>query len=210
MPTSQVFKNIITVFRNDVSIFYQRHESTFDLESFHGRFHIIRCLFLAECIYQYYYTKSVILDIEKSFYAILFHDICREDNGVDEWELDSAKECLKYLKNNAFSQEFALQASKIILKLGTKNIEEQILYDVDVLDYNRFFDLPSSKHLFKDYLLKFGGPNDVSGCLDEIARERIIVLAQKLVLFTEHLSVSINTDDLINEVEKYYMEIKPW
>ncbi len=53
---------------------YQKHEQTFDLESFNGRFHILRCLLLADCIHQYYENKALDLDIQKSYYAILFHE----------------------------------------------------------------------------------------------------------------------------------------
>ena len=109
-------KKVLTIFENEVAIRYQKHEETFDLESFHGRFHIIRCLLLADTIHKYYTSNSINFDVEKSYYAILFHDIMREDNGIDLWEAESAKECLAFLKQKGFSKDYAFQTSKIILK----------------------------------------------------------------------------------------------
>lgn len=202
--------NSLTLFKNGIANRYQKHEQTFDLGSFHGRFHIIRCLILADAMHQYYESKAIALDIEQSYYAILFHDIMRENNGEDLWEPQSAGECFTFLKQNGHSQEYALQTSKLILKANETNLEEQILYDVDVLDYNRFFYIPEERHLFKDYKLKFGGPNDVSGCVDLEARKQMIQLAQDLVEFSETLAIEIETDQLIKRVSDYYLQIKPW
>ncbi len=90
---SPQFKNALTLFEKEVAMFYQKHEDTFDLESYHGRFHIIRCLMLADCIHRYYDSNLIPIVIDKSYFAILFHDIMREDNGVDLWELDSSITC---------------------------------------------------------------------------------------------------------------------
>jgi hypothetical protein len=81
---------------------------------------------------------------------------------------------------------------------------------VDVLDYNRFFYIPEERHLFKDYKLKFGGPNDISGCSDLEARNKIIQLAQDLVGFSETLVIETETEQLIKCFSEYYLKIKPW
>ena len=207
---SKQLMNTLAVFENHVASRYQKHEQTFDLESFHGRFHILRCLLLADCIHHYYENKALDLDIQKSYYAILFHDIMRENNGIDLWEPQSAKECLTFLKQNGYSEEYAFQTSKIILKSNDFNLEEQVLYDVDVLDYHRFFYLPEEQHLFDDFKLKFAGPKDKTKQLDISAREKIILLAEKLVRCSETLPVSISTNELIKIVLDYYLKIKPW
>ena len=200
----------LNIFKDDIASLYQKHEETFDLESFHGRFHILRCLILADCLYRYYVSKSISLDIDKSFYAILFHDSRRENNGEDLWEPQSAGECFTFLKQNGYSQEYAFQTSKMILKVNDTLMEEQILYDVDVLDYNRFFYLPEERHLFEDFRLKFAGPNDIKGQIDLEAREKIILLAQQFVKFCETIPVVTKTDKLVELVLDYYLEIKPW
>jgi hypothetical protein len=200
----------LSVFKDDVANLYRNHEKTFDLESFHGRFHIIRCLFLAECMYRFYESNSVAIYIEKSFFAILFHDSMREDNGIDKWELESAQLCYKYLRSKGYEPHFSSTTSSIILKANETNIEEQILYDVDVLDYNRFFFIPEEKHLFKDYKLKFAGPNDVSGCTDIDARNKIIQLAQDLVQYSETLLIETDTEQLIKQMVEHYLKIKPF
>ena len=202
--------NSLNFFKKGIANRYQKHEQTFDLESFHGRFHIIRCLLLADAMHQYYESKAIALDIEKSYYAILFHDIMRENNGEDLWEPQSAGECFTFLKQNGHSQEYALQTSKLILKANDTIFEEQILYDVDVLDYHRFFYLPEERHFFEDFRLKFAGPNDIKSQTDIEAREKIILLAQQLVKFCETIPVATETTTLMKLVLDYYLQIKPW
>ena len=201
--------NSLNFFKNGIANRYQKHEQTFDLESFHGRFHIIRCLLLADAMHQYYESKAIALDIEQSYYAILFHDIMRENNGEDLWEPQSAGECFTFLKQNGYSQEYALQTSKLILKANDTIFEEQILYDVDVLDYHRFFYLPEERHFFEDFRLKFAGPNDIKIQTDIQAREKIILLAQQLVKCCETVPVSTETTTLVKLVLDYYLQIKP-
>ena len=207
---SPQLNNAITVFKEDIASIYRKHEETFDLESLHGRFHIIRCLLLADSLYRFYESNSISIYIEKSYLAIMYHDAMRGDNGIDEWELDSAYCCYKYLRSKGYEHHFSSTTSNIILKANETNLEEQILYDVDVLDYNRFFYIPEERHLFKDYKLKFGGPNDVSGCVDLEARKQMIQLAQDLVEFSETLAIEIETNQLIKRVSDYYLQIKPW
>ena len=207
---SPQLENAINVFVEDIAPLYRKHEETFDSESLHGRFHIIRCLLLADSLYRYYESKSITIYIEKSYYAIMYHDAMRGDNGIDEWELDSAFCCYKYLRSKGYEHHFSLTTSNIIVKANDNNLEEQILYDVDVLDYNRFFYIPKEKHLFKDYKLKFAGPKDISGCSDLEARNKMIQLAQDLVEFSETLAIETETEQLINSVLDYYLKIKPW
>jgi hypothetical protein len=207
---STELKKALTIFREDVAFIYKKHEETFDIESFHGRFHIIRCLLLADLIYRYYGNNNIIVDIEKSFYAILFHDSKREDNGEDLWEFQSSRLCYGYLCRKGFDHEFAYQTAIMILKENNKLLEEQILYDVDVLDYNRFFYLPDERHRFKEYLIKFGWHYDVSGCKDMDARKEVIRIAQELVIFSQTLKVETPTDLLVKAFTEYYMKIKPW
>lgn len=202
--------NAITIFKEDIASLYRKHEETFDIESHHGRFHIIRCLLLADSLYRFYESNSITIYIEKSYLAIMYHDAMRGDNGIDEWELDSAFCCYKYLRSKGFEHHFSHTTSNIILKANEANLEEQIFYDVDVLDYNRFFYIPEEKHLFKDYKLKFAGPNDVSGCIDIEARNKMIQLAQDLVEFSETLAIETETDELIKQLSKHYLKIKPW
>lgn len=204
------FNNAISLFENEVALCYQKHEDTFDSDSHHGRFHIIRCLMLADSIHRFYDSKFLPIAIDKSYFAILFHDIMREDNGVDLWELDSSKACLKFLLKNGYDNEFAIAASTIILKQNTYNLEEQVLYDVDVLDYNRFFSLPEERCFFENFRLKFAGPNDCSLVSDLESRSKLVLLAEDLVIYCETLPFTISTPDLVKLVLEYYLKIKPW
>lgn len=200
----------LLLFHDDIAQHYRKHEETFDLESFHGRFHIIRCLILADLICNYYISKSIHVNVSKTFIAVLFHDIAREDNGIDLWEKDSAIRCFDYLVNKGFEHDFAFQTSKIILKSNLQTIEEQILYDVDVLDYNRFFLLPVERDFFDNYRLLFADYKDITSIIDEAARKKIIEFSQQLIMLSYYLSVEIDTANLVAKMNEYYTEFKPW
>ena len=200
--------HFLKIFEKDVAPYYQNHEATFDLESFHGRFHILRCLLLVDTIDSYYSSKKIKLDIDKSYYAVLFHDIAREGNGYDEWELESAETCFDYLKKEGLTIKDAAEISRLILKETPFTLEGQILYDVDVLDYNRFFWFPQEKKLFDQSKLIIASERDVSDVINESFRNQLIQLAQDLVVFTENIQVNTPTTELINKVYTYYLEYK--
>ena len=98
------FKKALNSFTNDIASIYLHHESTFDWESFHGRFHILRCLYLAKAIITYYNKKVINIDETKVYHAIMFHDSARKDNGIDAWEKESALNCYNYLVKNNYTK----------------------------------------------------------------------------------------------------------
>ena len=187
----------LELFKSEIATRYQQHEETFDPESFHGRFHILRCLFLADFIIKIYLEEGIILDQDMVYFAILFHDIAREGNGFDEWEEESADTCLKFMMLNSFKEDYAIKTSQLILKNDLNSLEGQILYDVDVLDYNRFFPIGFFDDLFDASRLKFGSKNDVSGYRNLNVIEELINYAQYLVSETDGLNVKIKTEELI-------------
>jgi hypothetical protein len=199
--------HFLKIFEQDVAPFYHKHEETFDLESFHGRFHILRCLILVDTLDKFYTLNGLTYDIDKAFYAVLFHDIAREGNGCDEWEEDSAEICFDYLKKEGFTNQEANEISRLILKETPFTLEGQILYDVDVLDYNRFFWFPHEEALFDQRKLFVASENDCTKINDEEFRIEIIKKAQALVIFTENIPINISTNDLINKVHSFYLEI---
>ena len=187
----------LELFKSEISTSYLQHEETFDPESFHGRFHILRCLFLADFILKIYQDEGVTIDHDMVYFAILFHDIAREGNGFDEWEEESADTCLTFMKLNSFNEDYAFKTSQLILKKDLNSLEGQILYDVDVLDYNRFFPIGFFDDLFDTSRLKFGSKHDVSGFRSTNIREELIDYAQYLVSETDGLNVKIKTEELI-------------
>ena len=187
----------LELFKSEISTSYQQHEDTFDPESFHGRFHILRCLFLADFIMKIYQEEGGTLDQDMVYFAILFHDIAREGNGFDEWEEESADTCLKFMMLNSFKVDYAFKTSQLILKNDLNSLEGQILCDVDVLDYNRFFPVGYFDDLFDASRLKFGSKNDVSGYRNLKVTEGLINYAQYLVTETDGLNVKIKTEELI-------------
>jgi hypothetical protein len=143
-------------------------------------------------------------DVDRAYYAVLFHDIARQGNGWDEWEEESAERCYVYLLENGKSEEEARSISQLILKEKPFTLEGQILYDVDVLDYNRFFALPFQRNFFDEKRLIIGSERDCSGIVEPGFRRSVIDYAQKLVPLTEVISVKTNTSELIKQFLTIY------
>lgn len=206
-PPSEKFKQFLQIFESDIAPFYEKHEKTFDLESFHGRFHILRCLFLVDKLDRFYRSVGLTYDVDRAYYAVLFHDIARQGNGWDEWEEDSAERCYTYLLSKGKSEKEARSISQLILKEKPFTLEGQILYDVDVLDYNRFFALPFQRNFFDEKRLIVGSERDCSGIVEPGFRRHVIDYAQMLVRLTEVIPVSTSTPELIMQfVEIYYQQ----
>lgn len=201
---SKKLELFLQIFEDDVAPFYEKHEQTFDLESFHGRFHILRCLFLVDKLDHFYLSVGLTYDIDRAYYAVLFHDIARQGNGWDEWEEDSAEHCYTYLLSFGKTEEEARNISQLILKESPFTLEGQMLYDVDVLDYNRFFALPFQRNFFDEKRLKVASEKDCSGSVDPGFRRYLIDYAQKLVQLTEVISVNTTTPELIKQFLTIY------
>jgi hypothetical protein len=203
-PLSLKLDYFLKVFENDISPFYEKHEQTFDLESFHGRFHILRCLFLVDKLDRFYTSFGLQYDVDKAYYSVLFHDIAREGNGIDEWEEQSATRCYAYLISIGKSEEDALAISRLILKEKPFTLEGQILYDVDVLDYNRFFTFPFYRHLFDEKRLLVGSEKDCVGIVELGFRRHIIRFAQDMVSYSEKIPVETSTSELMKQYLIFY------
>ena len=204
------FKRIISIFELEIAAQYERHENKFDAESYHGRFHILRTLFLANTIMEYYIKKGIEVDTQKAFYALLFHDIAREGNGVDLWEKESALVCHDYLISKNYGSSYAFGCSDLIYQISDRSIERQILKDADVLDYHRFFISDDDQDYFDRSHLVFGGEKEVFGSIDLKAQEGVIKLARNLVQFTSEILVETPTYELVAGVNKYYRTVNPW
>jgi len=207
---SEELQNAFSFFLKNVSNYYLEHERTFDLESFHGRFHILRCLCLADSIINKYKENAININVEKTFYAIMFHDSCRKDNGVDLWEEESKQLCKRELISINKTDIYAEETANLILKPIPFSIEGQILYDVDVLDYHRFFWIPEEQNCFDNNKLLFCSYNDTVQLFNTSDRKAIIQLARDLVRETQSVPIKISTCQLIELITQLYLKYQPW
>lgn len=193
-------------FEKSIAPFYEEHENTFDLESFHGRFHIIRCLLLGHFLIDIYQKEGVEVDAQQVYYSVAFHDIAREDNGIDLWEKESARRCYNFLVHSkSWNKELAVRTSELILKKLPFSIEEQILYDVDVLDYNRFFILEEEKELFDESrLICFSHLDPFKQ--HPIHRSDAIALSRYLVDQSFNIPIQTDTNNLVSAMKSIYIE----
>lgn len=203
---SSVLNKIIKDFEKYIAPFYERHEYSFDLESFHGRFHILRCLILSHYLIDFYKKGGVEIEEEVVYYSVMFHDIAREGNGIDIWEKESADRCLKFLiQKKLWKESFAKETSELILKKEPFSLEGQILYDVDVLDYNRFLTFLEEDGMFDESRLICFGEQD-KFLQNSVIRRRCILMSKYLVKESMKIPVETNTKDLIIRLLEIYFD----
>lgn len=201
----------IKIFDNDIAPQYKLNEQAFDSQSYHGRLHILRCLYLAEYLCSSYeqlgYDK---IDRTKVYYPIAFHDIGREGNDIDLWEDASYKVCLNYLIDVGLDPTLSQGLASNILKKKPLNPMSQILYDVDVLDYMRFFTYDMyARNLFQDARLKYLSKDDIIISHPEHSeqlRETAIQLALKFATKTESIILTSNHQNLSEQVAESWIE----
>lgn len=207
-----ILSEFINIFDQDIAPQYLRNEQAFDSQSHHGRLHILRCLYLAEYLCSSYeelgYDK---IDRTKVFFPIAFHDIGRKGNDIDLWEEDSYKICLNYLVDSGLDQTPSEKIASSILKKEPFDPITQILYDVDVLDYMRFFTYDMyARSLFQDARLKYFSKDDIiishPKTSDQL-RETAIQLALQFAIKTENLSLSHNHNVISNKISQSWMQI---
>lgn len=148
-------------YTNEILPIYLNHEETFDYVGYHGRRHITRSLLFAEIIGRFYFLLGEdLLDFDGIRTAVSFHDSAREGNGMDYWEVESGENCKEYLLDKGRSKVYADKISNMILqkKIDIETREEQIVYDVDVIEIIRVF---PSRDAFRIEELYFLGENEL-------------------------------------------------
>ncbi len=199
-------REFLPIFQSDIAPHYLSHELDFDPLSAHGRLHILRCLFLADHLCKVYGTLGYRIDRSSVFFAVAFHDIARQENGIDLWESESADACRSYLVSMGHHGIYAKRTAERILKAEPFDGETQILHDVDVLDYMRFFTFANDHVRFREDRMCFLSYRDVlthggsSGAAAE--REWIIRKALDFARRTETVRLTEEHDLLIDDVRE--------
>lgn len=174
--------------------FYREHEAKFDPHGVHGRMHICRSVMLAEWMARFYRAHAA---ASPDFFAVrvatAFHDSGRQANGVDLWEADSARNCLRYVGDAlpADRAEYARDIAALIeKKKRSSDPLKKIVQDADVLEIMR----PCCGHGglagFRREFLHFGGRDDrLARDLSDIGetREALVQEAWRWIQATEML-----------------------
>ena len=166
--------NFIDEYTHKILPIYENHEQTFDFVGLHGRRHLTRSLIFAEILGRFYFLmgeKSI--DFDGIRIAVSYHDSGREGNGTDYWESESSENCRNYLIDNGKTEAYANKISSMILqKKGDIKIrEEQIVYDVDVIEIIRVF---SSRENFRKKELFFLGENNLHNNFSSVLKLSLI------------------------------------
>jgi hypothetical protein len=130
------WNNFVEDFSKNILPIYENHEKTFDNIGIHGRLHISRSLIFAEFMARFYNTLKMNVDFNAIRYAVAFHDSGRQANGFDRWEQDSSDLCYLHLIRNYYP-DYSKYIASLILKNQISDINNDIVYDADVLEIMR-------------------------------------------------------------------------
>ena len=130
------WNNFVEDFSKNILPIYENHEKTFDNIGIHGRLHISRSLIFAEFMARFYNTLKMNVDFNAIRYAVAFHDSGRQANGIDRWENNSFDLCYLHLIKNYYS-DYSKYIASLILKNQISDINNDIVYDADVLEIMR-------------------------------------------------------------------------
>jgi hypothetical protein len=131
------WNNFVEDFSKNILPIYEKHENTFDNVGIHGRLHISRSIIFAEFMSIFYHNELKInIDFNAIRYAVAFHDSGRQTNGVDKWEKDSSELCYLHMVRNYYP-DYSKYVSSLILKKQNSDINNDIVYDSDVLEIMR-------------------------------------------------------------------------
>ncbi len=180
----QSWNDFKEVFADTVLPIYERHELTFDFVGIHGRKYLTRSIILAEAMSQFYRSNlKVEVDDFAVRMAISFHDSEREGNGPDMWERESRNNCYQYLMDQGIEKQESEIIANYILdkKSDVVDLVGQIIYDADVLEILRLYDLSafreseflflSSDDILYDQLLE-----DAAFIRDDFIREAFLFI----------------------------------
>lgn len=174
------FFNFIQDFSKNILPIYERHEKTFDRVGIHGKLHISRSIIFSEFMSRFYY-KELKKDIQFDAirYAVAFHDSGRQGNGIDIWEGDSSKICFWYLMKK--KSEYAKYSASLIIKKKDNDINNDIVYDADVLEIMRPCCGHGERDGFNSNFLRFLKNNNDY----QYIRNNLIEESWKLIEYTE-------------------------
>jgi hypothetical protein len=177
---------------------YLQHERDFDPWGVHGRMHICRSVIFSEYMARFYReTLSTEVDLYAVRVATALHDSGRRGNGLDRWETESQRNCLKYVKSSGSrpeQEDYPSYVAGLIEKRQTGELAKQIVYDADVIEIMR----PCCGHGgiagFKQEFLHFLGSRDVLGRdLPDASRlrEAFVQEAWRWISETEHFKLRL-------------------
>lgn len=173
------WNNFVEDFSKNILPIYEKHEKTFDNIGIHGRLHISRSLIFAEFVSRFYHELKMNIDFDSIRYAVAFHDSGRQANGIDKWEKDSSDLCYSYLtKKNV---EYSKYSASLILKNQISDINNDIVYDADVLEIMRPCCGHGERDCFNSNYLRFLKDNQQYKDI----RNDLIEDAWKLIEYTE-------------------------
>lgn len=185
------FNIFVEDFSRNIIPIYQNHEDTFDYFGIHGKLHISRSIIFAEFMARFYYKElNKDINFDAIRYAVAFHDSGRQGNGIDIWENDSSKKCFWYLMKKR--SEYAKYSASLISKKKNDDINNDIVYDADVLEIMRPCCGHGERDGFNSNFLRFLKENNDY----QEVRNNLIEESWKLIEYTEDNKEMFNDDTL--------------
>ncbi len=120
------FQNFIQELEEEIFLYYEQHESSFDHPKIHGRMHIARCIIFCEVIARKLIEKNQEIDFLLARRITGMHDSGRKGNGVDIWEKESADLLEQYLIKKGIEASLAKKQSCSIIKGENRGLDKDL------------------------------------------------------------------------------------
>jgi len=123
----------------EIANLIEQQQINYGLHRIHGQCHIARCIIIAEYLLNISVIPKDSIERLQVYYAISFHDLGRQGECEDVWQMESYEICKNYLLSKKYDNEFVNNTANLMLKKNELNesIFSKIVYDTDCYDIMR-------------------------------------------------------------------------
>ena len=197
-----MLENFIEQNYPEIANLIEQQQIKYGLHRIHGQCHIARCIIIAEYLLNISVIPKDTIERLQVYYAISFHDLGRQGEGEDVWQMESCEMCKNYLVSKKYDNEFVNNTADLMLKKNGLNesIFSKIVYDTDCYDIMRSGTGRGGLYTFDKRYLK---------CFKEdiFMQDKIINFAWKLISFTDNSEYE-NVNALKNMFNKMKNELE--
>jgi hypothetical protein len=197
-----MLENFIEQNYPEIANLIEQQQIKYGLHRIHGQSHIARCIIIAEYLLNISVIPKDTIERLQVYYAISFHDLGRQGECEDVWQMESYEMCKNYLLSKKYDNDFVNNTANLMFKKNelNENIFSKIVYDTDCYDIMRSGTGRGGLYGFDKRYLK---------CFKEdvFMQDKIINFAWKLISLTDNLEYE-NVNSLNNIFHKTSNEWK--
>jgi hypothetical protein len=116
-----MLENFIEQNYPEIANLIEQQQIKYGLHRIHGQCHIARCIIIAEYLLNISVIPKDSIERLQVYYAISFHDLGRQGECEDVWQMESYEICKNYLLSKKYDNEFVNNTADLMLKKNGLN-----------------------------------------------------------------------------------------